>query len=248
MAVVEEQCLDSRLPVFRATRAGDDEVATIVASLGCVPTGSGAPSASVIAEFAERLSSLTGLEVVAFTPRGTGQVPGTLSWRSLVEDVISVVDLAGKGSVILAGFGVVGAAMVAVAAITPTITGVATIDGWAVPSESVRDWLLGYGVRLDEDAFVGEDLLKWESQSWMAVARSVEVPWLLVVPSLAYESERLYYDTVVAVAARAELHRVGAVGDRLQDDPRSYAILLGWLERSVHSGRGGDVGAGITEA
>ncbi len=202
----------------------------VVASLGAVATGTGGAPFEVVSDFADRLSGLVGLEVWAFTPHGTGDEQGEFSFSGTLEDIASVMEGLEASSVVLVGFGVVGRAMATFATARVDVAGVALLDP-PVSTQGLRAELTGQGVRLSQRGLVGQDL---ESYSALEEEeRAVSSPLLIVAGSGAGKDREDVITDISRRSRRAEVHRVAGAGDRLQDDPRTYAILLGWLERVV---------------
>jgi len=202
----------------------------VVASLGTVATGTGGPPWEIVVGFAERLSGLVGLEVWAFTPSGTGEENGELSFCTMVEDIAAVVADLSASHVVLVGFGVVARAMATYGLDHMDLAGVALFEPSA-RVEGLREELKDQGVRLSQGGFQGHDLEVYSALE--TGEKTVNTPWLVVAGTQAFEKYETSMADMSQRSRRAEVHRVGAVGDRLQDDPRTYAILLGWLERVV---------------
>ena len=224
MAISEIPCGDGTMPVVVGNPATvHDGRPALVVSFGLTNTGIGGPQAKVLSEFAERMAMLTGMEVYAFNPHGVGESGGELSYDGLVADVRLAVDSVPSATCILVGFGAVFAGMVAAAVASSRVVGLVGIDlNELIDSELLRTHLEEFGTRLE----AGETLGRFGIE---AQRQLPNCPALLV--ERAETPQAVYRE--FSSALQAEVHRVVAMSERMQYDPRTYAILLGWLERTT---------------
>ncbi len=224
MAISEIPCGDGSMPVVVGNPATAHEGRpALLVSFGFTNTGSGGPQTKVLSEFAERIAMLTGMEVYAFNPHGVGESGGELSYAGLVADVRLALDAVPSEMCVLVGFGAVFAAMVAVAASDSRAVGLVAIDlDELVDGDLLRSHLREFGVRVKP----GEE---FETFSTAVSGQLPTCPVLLIVraeaPAASYRE--------LSIALQAEVHRVVAMAERMQYDPRTYAIVLGWLERTA---------------
>jgi putative redox protein len=238
--------LTLRAHLARPSRATLRASPTLVLCHG-FPAGPGgaATSAATYPDLADRLASDTGWTVLAFTFRGAGGSEGEFSLRGWLDDVLAAVEWLSAdplvGGVWLAGSSTGGALSLCAAAHDHRVRGVATFaapagfDDWAADAAGFLATCREIGVVTsagfppDRDAWAAE--LR-EIRPLDAVSKVSPRPLLIMhgadddVVSLA--DARALAD---AALGAAELRIIPGAGHRLRHDPRSLALLIGWLER-----------------
>lgn len=203
-------------------------------------------------EFAERIADETGAAVLAFSYRGCGHSEGDFSMLGWLEDTRTAVEwvIAERGVSIvrLAGFSAGGALAMCAASTDDRIRGVATFgaptnfDSWSDDPRRFLEHCRSVGVIRDR-AFP-PDIAAWGAElsalDPLSCAAELGDRALLCV----HGSE----DDVVPVAASRQLADAAnkqrpvdadpaavrvliGSGHRLRHDPRTVAVLIGWLLR-----------------
>ncbi|HVE93376.1 MAG TPA: alpha/beta hydrolase [Acidimicrobiales bacterium] len=203
-------------------------------------------------ELAEHLASETGAAVLAFAYRGCGQSAGDFSLQGWLADTRSAVDWVtaerGVSSVRLAGFSAGGSLAMCVGSSDARVRGVATFaappsfDAWSDDPRRFLEHCRAVGVIRDR-AFP-DDVAGWSAElssvDPLACAAELGDRALLCV----HGSE----DDVVPVGSSrqlvdsankqrqpgsdpAALRVLIGAGHRLRHDPRTIAVLIGWLLR-----------------
>ncbi|WP_298211966.1 hypothetical protein [Ferrimicrobium sp.] len=226
MPVDQLQCEPAGLSLFVATvkESSTPGRPAVLYSPGIAETDIGGSSDRVLQEAAERLSFYCRTQVIGMNPHGIGESEGTLGPASLVADLEAVIDFLAPQPLVLIGFGLVGYAMLA-AKDTGSVLGVVTVD--PLVDQLSREELLTTGVRLDpEEVF--------PFPGYPLTAMGGHRRWMLIIPGDRPRSYNPMLEHHVQTL-HPELHRVYATSTRLHNDPRPYALILGWLERELWS-------------
>jgi pimeloyl-ACP methyl ester carboxylesterase len=176
----------------------------------------------VLQEAVERFSFYCRTEVVGFNPHGIGDSEGTLSLPTLIADVENVVHYLAPRPLVLIGFGLVGYAMLACANVE-RVVGVVTVD--PLVDQLTTAEIIALGVRAGSEA------------SFPSTGVSIPTDpglgrWMLIAPGDKMRDDSLGIDRLIQ-SRQPEVHRLYATSARLHNDPRPYALILGWLEREL---------------
>ena len=195
-------------------------------------------------DLADLISEQLGWTVFAITLRGCGSSQGNFSLQGWLNDIINATNYLVKeqhiDSVYAAGFGTGGAMAINAASKCKTLAGVAAVS----PPSDFNDWiaepedLLNYArkVGVISDPKFPTDLDGWtnelsQMQTIEAAEAMGEKPLLLVHGS----DDRVVpsFDARVLADAHgsADLRIIDGATHRLRFDPRTTAVLIGWLDR-----------------
>lgn len=206
--------------------------------------GLGDRASAALGSLASRLAAETGWNALGVDLRGTGASPGTLSGPGWCDDLRSVLRWAkGRGlvRVRLVGIGVAGPMVLEVAAQSPEVEGVALVGS---PID-LRAWVADPGARwaaLRRVGAVSGSLDADALSAWvdgfgrlrpLEAAASLRPRPLLVLHGAEDEETPPLDARAVADAASpsSELRLLSGAGHQIRDDPRTVALLIGWLER-----------------
>lgn len=210
--------------------------------------GGGPKSAHTYPQLADRLAAELGAVVLAFNFRGCRPSGGQFSLPGWREDVLAAVthlqarsDVATSWAV---GFGTGGAVVIAAAADDLRISGVACVGApadfadWAQDPESLIDHAHTLGILRDEEpdrkAFVAG---LEQASAARATERVSPRPMLVLHGGDDRVVSPLDARALADSHPGAELRIIEHAGHSLRHDPRAVAILLGWLDRTVHASR-----------
>lgn len=209
-------------------------------ALGAAATGRSYPA------LADRIAN-EGWRVLTFTFRGCGASAGQFSLGGWLEDLMAVVDGASAHGnhrgVWLAGFGTGGGLCLSAAARRPEVAGVATLGApadfsdWASHPKRLLQHAREIGVISDAAFPPSVDWFMRQLREIKPVddAAAVAPRSLLVVHGADDESVPSFDARVLGDAhGSAELRIIAGAAHDLRHDPRSVAILLGWLDRERH--------------
>jgi len=201
-------------------------------------------ASSALGTLAARLASETGWSALGVDLRGTGASPGTMSGPGWCDDLRSVLRWArGRGlvRVRMVAIGIAGPMALEVAAASPEVEGVALV-----------------GSPIDLRAWVGDPEARWaalrrvgavsgaldagELEAWvdgLGRLRPLEAaanlrPRPLLVLHGAEDEETPPLDARAladAASPASELRLLAGAQHQIRDDPRTVALLIGWLER-----------------
>ena len=195
-------------------------------------------------DLADLISEQLGWTVFAITFRGCGSSQGNFSLQGWLNDTINAANYLAEeqhiDSIYAAGFGTGGAMAIHAASKCETLIGVAAVS----PPSDFNDWiaepedLLDYARRVGviSDPKYPNDLEGWTNElSQMQTTAAAEVmgkkPLLLVHGS----DDRVVpsFDARVLADAHgsADLRIIDGATHRLRFDPRTTAVLIGWLDR-----------------
>jgi pimeloyl-ACP methyl ester carboxylesterase len=197
--------------------------------------------------FADRLTSETGASVITFNFRGTGDSEGDFSLAGWMDDlracVVSLREMTEVEQTWLVGFAAGGTLSLCLAAEDPTIGGVAAFAppaDFADRANDARRFVAqarasgvirtpGFPADLDAWAHELREIRPIQSMS-MIPPRPV-----LIVHGSADEVVPILDARALADAAadHVELRVLVGAGHRLVQDPRAFALLLGWLDRHL---------------
>jgi putative redox protein len=220
----------------------------VVLCHGYPSTGTAATAPESMPELADRIATEMGWAALAFAYRGCGDSQGQFSLAGWMDDIAAAVAFI-DGSVRplgtwLAGFGTGGSLAVCAAAADPHIQGVAALgapgdfDDWASHPRRLLDHCREVGVITDPAFPPSLDAWSRELRSIRAVACvDVYTPRPLLVVHGSDDEVVPSFDARVLADAHgsAELRLIHGAGHSLRHDPRTVAVLLGWLDRQRHA-------------
>lgn len=198
-------------------------------------------------ELADRIAAEMGWLAMAMNYRGCGQSEGDFSLQGWMDDIaaaVAHVRAMGITDVWLAGFGTGGSLCLCEGARNPAVVGVAALGApadfadWAKDPRRLLLHSRQVGVVKDKD--FPQALEEWSIQlkeisAVSSISKLADRPVILMhgeaddlVPSL---------DCRVLADAHgsAELRIISGAGHELRHDPRTVAILLGWLSRQQNA-------------
>lgn len=206
-----------------------------------------ATAAYSLPELADRLATEMGWVALALALRGCSGSEGQFSLSGWLDDLLAAVDhLEAEEEplgVWIAGFGTGGALAVCAGARDPRIRGVAALgapadfDDWAGHPRRLLEHSREVGLITEREFPESIDAWARDFRDIRAVAcvQDYAPRPLLVVHGNEDESVPVFDARVLADAhGSAELRLINGAGHRLRHDPRSVAVLLGWLDRQRH--------------
>jgi esterase/lipase len=206
--------------------------------------GSAPLSARSFPELADRIATELGWTVVVICFRGCGDSEGDFSMGGWLADARAASDylhdLDGVDAVWMAGFGTGGALAVCAAADDPRVRGVAAMgspadfDDWAHSPRRLLLHARDVGIIRSTSFPTSFDSWARELREIRAVASAPRLRprSLLVLHGSEDESVPVFDARVLADAhGDADLRIIDGAGHQLRHDPRSVAVLLGWLDR-----------------
>ena len=208
--------------------------------------GGGPKSAHTYPQLADRLAAETGAVVLAFNFSGCEPSDGFFSLARWIADVRHAVShleaTCDVGATWVVGFGTGAAVVSAAAAIDPRICGVAALGAPADFSQ----WARNPGSLIEHSRSLGllgadepGDRKAWEAElsalSAVAAAEAIAPRPMLVLHG---EDDRVVSSldarAIADAHGGAELRIINHAGHQLRHDPRAVAILIGWLDRTLH--------------
>jgi pimeloyl-ACP methyl ester carboxylesterase len=172
----------------------------------------------LLAETSERLAQLCRLEVIGVNPPGVGSADGVFDATRAIEAVDALISTLGPEPPILLGFGLIGLVLLAASSRAAAI---ATIDPLVDPFDS--DDLARLGVRVGTQGtgpLAHALATVHPPASWLVISQAdVELPDPVGLAALMS-------------AHNPEVHRIFATEARLHADPRTWALVVGWIERA----------------
>jgi uncharacterized protein len=199
-------------------------------------------------ELADRIATEMGWVALAFAYRGCGESEGQFSLGGWLEDIASALSYVGATArplgTWLAGFGTGGSLAVCAAARDAQVAGVAMVgapgdfDDWASHPRRLLEHGREVGVITDPAFPPSLDAWSRELRSTRAVACVTEyAPRPLLVMHGSDDDVVPSFDARVLADAHgsAELRLIHGAGHALRHDPRTIAVLLGWLDRQRHA-------------
>jgi pimeloyl-ACP methyl ester carboxylesterase len=220
----------------------------VVLCHGYPSTGSAASAPETMPELADRIATEMGWVALAFAYRGCGESEGQFSLGGWLEDIASALSYVGATArplgTWLAGFGTGGSLAVCAAARDAQVAGVAMVgapgdfDDWASHPRRLLEHGREVGVITDPAFPPSLDAWSRELRSTRAVACVTEyAPRPLLVMHGSDDDVVPSFDARVLADAHgsAELRLIHGAGHALRHDPRTIAVLLGWLDRQRHA-------------
>ncbi|HEX5366538.1 MAG TPA: alpha/beta fold hydrolase [Acidimicrobiales bacterium] len=213
------------------------------------PSASTAGSApDAMPELADRIATEMGWAALAFAYRGCGRSEGQFSLQGWLDDVGAAVDHVEATvrplGIWLAGFRAGGALAVCAAAPDPRVLGVASLgapgdfDDWAGHPRRLLEHGREVGVITDPRFPPSVDAWSRELRVVRATACAAEyAPRPLLVVHGSEDEVVPSFDARILADAHgsAELRFITGAGHELRHDPRTVAVLLGWLDRQRHA-------------
>ena len=223
-------------------------VPAVVLCHGYPSTGTAVTAPESMPELADRIATEMGWGALAFAYRGCGGSEGQFSLGGWIDDIAAAVAFAEVAvrplGIWLAGFGTGGSLAVCAAAADPRIQGVAALgapgdfDDWASHPRRLLEHGREVGVITDPTFPPSLDAWSRELRDIRAVAcvAAYSPRPLLVVHGSDDEVVPPFDARVLADAhGSAELRFIHGAGHALRHDPRTVAVLLGWLDRQRHA-------------
>lgn len=213
-----------------------------------IETGGGINSAASFPALADHIAAETGCAALAYASRGVDRSDGDFSLVGWRRDLFGAIDHLVAATqcrtVWLVGFGTGGALVLDVAARDERVRGVAAI---AAPAD-FEDWarnprkllLLAREIGVVRDPEFPSSFDSWAAEiravRAVASAEAMEERELLVIHGSEDETVPVFDARVIADAhGGADLRVIVGAGHHLRHDPRTIAILLGWLERQCRT-------------
>lgn len=223
-------------------------VPSVVICHGYPSTGTASSAPETMPELADRIATEMGWAALAFAYRGCGQSEGQFSLAGWLDDIAAAVAFVDRTvrplGIWLAGFGTGGSLAVCAAAADPRIQGVAALgapgdfDDWASHPRRLVEHGREVGVITDPQFPPSLDAWSREARAIRAVACvSAYAPRPLLVVHGSEDEVVPPFDARVLADAHgsAELRFINGAGHSLRHDPRTIAVLLGWLDRQRHA-------------
>lgn len=220
----------------------------IVICHGFPPASIGAVEAArSYGSLAERIADSHSVLALAASYRGCGQNGGHFSLQGWLDDVRAAIQavaaMSEVHSVSVVGFGTGGALAICAAALEPDVGAVATLaapadfDSWSQNPNEFLEYCRIIGVISDETH--PEDFEIWKQElvdiSAVANASAVAPRPLLIIHGDEDEAVPLIDARMIADAhGTSDLRIIKGASHLLRYDPRSIAILLGWVERQQY--------------
>jgi hypothetical protein len=178
----------------------------------------GGASDQLLAESTERLAQLCRLEVIGVNPPGVGAADGAFVPTEAIGSVRDLMATLGPEPPILLGFGLIGLVLLVA---SDQAAAVATIDPLADPFDHAG--LADLGVRVGEEG----------ATSLAGILPTARPPasWLVINQADRNLPDPVGLDALMS-AHSPEVHRIFATEQRLHADPRTWALVLGWIERA----------------
>jgi putative redox protein len=220
----------------------------VVLCHGYPSTGTAATAPESMPELADRIATEMGWAALAFAYRGCGESEGQFSlggWLDDIAQAVAYLDASVRPvGTWLAGFGTGGSLAVCAAAADPHIQGVAALgapgdfDDWASHPRRLLEHGREVGVITDDTFPPSLEVWSRELRTIRAVACVGDyAPRPLLVVHGSEDEVVPSFDARVLADAHgsAELRFINGAGHSLRHDPRTVAVLLGWLDRQRHS-------------
>jgi putative redox protein len=220
----------------------------VVLCHGYPSSGTAASAPETMPELADRIATEMGWAALAFAYRGCGTSEGQFSLAGWLDDIaaaVAYIDNAVRPlGTWLAGLGTGGSLAVCAAAADPRIQGVAALgapgdfDDWASHPRRLLEHGREVGVITDPDFPPSLDAWSRELRAIRAVACvAAYAPRPLLVVHGSEDEVVPSFDARVLADAHgsAELRFIHGAGHTLRHDPRTVAVLLGWLDRQRHA-------------
>lgn len=203
----------------------------------------GSRAAERVYPLADRIAQNMEWAALVLNYRGCGDSEGDFSLEGWTDDVHSAVDymngLDQVEGVWLAGFGIGGALAAHVTQEDPRVRGVATMGApvdfayWGLDATGVVEYARSLGI-------ISTSGYPDSIDSWAKAARSIRIdrcaaeiaprPMLVLHGSDDREVSPLDARAIADAHGDAGLRIITGAGHHLHSDPRSIAILLGWLD------------------
>ncbi len=211
------------------------------------PSGTVAASdiSNDLPELADRVATEMGWTAMSLRFRGCGSSTGDFSLAGWVADIHAglrhLKSMAPGTRVWVCGFGTGGALGLVAAGEDPEVVGVAVagspadFDDWA--SRPERLMAHSHEVGVIKTAAYPTDFASWKKElAQIRATKGAEAfaprPLLVLHGSEDELVPQLDARMVAEAHGAAELRVIQGAGHQLRHDPRSLAVLLGWLERT----------------
>ena len=199
-------------------------------------------------DLADLISEQLGWIVFAITYRGCGGSQGNFSLVGWLNDTINaaeyLVEHEEVKSVYATGFGTGGAMAINAASRSNLFAGVAAVsppsdfNDWIAEPQDLLDYARKVGVIRDEQ--FPQDIEQWASeleqiQTTIAAENMGGKPLLLVHGSDDRVVPSFDARVIADAHGEADLRIIDGATHRLRFDPRTTAVLIGWLDRTNRS-------------
>jgi pimeloyl-ACP methyl ester carboxylesterase len=223
-------------------------VPAVVLCHGYPSAATAATAPETMPELADRIAGEMGWTAVAVAYRGCGESEGQFSLGGWLDDIAATVGFVEETlrplGIWLAGFGTGGALAICAAARDERVLGVAAVgapgdfDDWASAPRRLLEHGREVGVITDDRFPPSLDAWSRELRDIRAVACVADyAPRPLLVIHGADDDVVPPFDARIVADAHgsAELRFINGAGHGLRHDPRTIAVLLGWLDRQRHA-------------
>ncbi len=194
--------------------------------------------------FAKRLSSATNSMVVVANLSGTADSGGyytPLTWKKDIETLIEEVSRQFHGAFVhLIAFELAGTAALAAAVQNPLIQSIVSVGITTSPipfSLSVyelADQIEARGVRISSSV---EQIKQWNLEfeaidPFLSIPLLKSIPWLIITQQTNDEEISRIRRLTDELDGHSEVHTIIGTGETLRADPRTFALIVGWLARA----------------
>ncbi|MDA8197433.1 MAG: hypothetical protein M0019_09565 [Actinomycetota bacterium] len=194
--------------------------------------------------FAKRLSSATNSMVVVANLSGTADSGGyytPLTWKKDIETLISYVSNEFSGALVhLIAFELAGTAALAAAVQNPLVQSLVSVGITTSPTPfslstyELADQLEARGVRISSSI---EQIKAWSLEfeaidPFLSVPLLKSVPWLIITQQTDEEEFSRLKRLASELDGHSEVHTIIGTGETLRADPRTFALIVGWLARA----------------
>ena len=195
--------------------------------------------------FAKRLSSATNSMVVVANLSGTADSGGyytPLTWKKDIETLIEAVSSKFNGALVhVIAFELAGTAALAAAVQNPRIQSIISVGITTSPTPfslsvyELADQLEARGVRISSSV---EQIRGWTLEfeaidPFHSVPLLKSIPWLIITQQANNDEELSRIKRLAdELDGHNEVHTIIGTGETLRADPRTFALIVGWLARA----------------